>query len=93
MLEENRRKEQEAARILEGEIRQHLDELEEQVQRAKKEAYVKVQASFFFNIVALLAVFRNLRIESRCYNRFYLRWKSTMRKFISQRFQVLSSIS
>ena len=38
MEEESRRKEQEAAQILEDEIRQHLDELDEQVQRAKKQA-------------------------------------------------------
>ncbi|KAG0338861.1 hypothetical protein BG005_003599, partial [Podila minutissima] len=45
MLEENRQKEQKAAQILESEIRQHLDGLEEQVQRAKKEAHAKILSS------------------------------------------------
>lgn len=53
MLEESRRKEQEAAQILEDEIRQHLDELDEQVQRAKKQAHAKVQDIFFCNIVII----------------------------------------
>lgn len=46
MLEENQRKKQKAAQILESKIRQHLDELEEQVQRAKIEAHAKVLISF-----------------------------------------------
>ncbi|KAF9212190.1 hypothetical protein BGZ59_007103 [Podila verticillata] len=43
--EESRRKEQEAAQILEDEIRQHLDELDEQVQRAKKQAHANILSS------------------------------------------------
>ncbi|KAG0032118.1 hypothetical protein BGZ81_011607 [Podila clonocystis] len=45
MLEENQQKEQRAGQILESEIRQHLDDLEEQVQRAKIEAHDKILSS------------------------------------------------
>lgn len=60
MLEENRQKEQKAAQILESEIRQHLDGLEEQVQRAKKEAHAKVQAG----CPPLLSTFHWLCLEN-----------------------------